>query len=632
MILRAPRGAIRDKEWVRAFVESLLQKHGYKKIEDFCSISTQSIIKHKGCGLIEYYKSPYGIARFAFPEHEWLPWKFGRVSSQFWDNLENLKRYLEWLSKRLGYINIEDYYRISRKDFKNNYGSGLLSLTGSSPSGIILKAYPEYDWKPWLFIKSPQGYWKEIHNRKTYLQWFEEKLGINNPEDWYKVSKRDFETNNGSGFLAYCQGSPAIAAKELYPGIEWKKEDFGLYKKRQQSLFRFIKDIFPKRIVIWEHKFADIRFKLSNAKISVDIFIPDYNLAVEYQGEQHFNSIQKWGGDNALINIQKRDKEKKEKLKQSNIELIEIDYRWDGRKESIETHFLYWIESAQIKNPPVTNEKGSLRCEEIRGLTSNWEKRFSELQKFGHCNALIIRNRSPTLATWLKNQLHAKNKGKLTLERIKRLENLGVEWLNVKTSYEWDEQYRRLESYKGKYNHTDVSQYDNEFPGLGRWVLKQRVLFNKGILTKEKTISLEKLDFCWATRDKKWDQRVQELKLFIKKYGHSNVPARWSPNPGFGRWVSTVRRAYKLKKEGICTPKRIKELSDIGFVFSLLDNKWLNDFKALQEFKKINGYCCVPRSVEYLSLNRWLYRQRQSLKNRKLTGERKNLLDSLCEK
>lgn len=57
-----------------------------------------------------------------------------------------------------------------------------------------------------------------------------------------------------------------------------------------------------------------------------DFFIPDYNLCIEYQGEQHYRPILNFGGFNNYIIIKKHDYIKKEYCKENNINLLEIPY------------------------------------------------------------------------------------------------------------------------------------------------------------------------------------------------------------------------------------------------------------------------------------------------------------------
>ncbi len=55
---------------------------------------------------------------------------------------------------------------------------------------------------------------------------------------------------------------------------------------------------------------------------SLDFYLPDYNIAIECQGEQHFNKIDFFGGESALMKTIKRDKRKFLKCKENGIKII----------------------------------------------------------------------------------------------------------------------------------------------------------------------------------------------------------------------------------------------------------------------------------------------------------------------
>lgn len=71
-------------------------------------------------------------------------------------------------------------------------------------------------------------------------------------------------------------------------------------------------------------KSLDLEENLKRYKF--DFFLPDYNLAIEYQGEQHY--IDKRGVFDTLENNQKRDKKKQDYCSRQGIELLIIPY-WD---------------------------------------------------------------------------------------------------------------------------------------------------------------------------------------------------------------------------------------------------------------------------------------------------------------
>ena len=63
-----------------------------------------------------------------------------------------------------------------------------------------------------------------------------------------------------------------------------------------------------------------------NPKLSYDFFLPDYNILIEYQGEQHYFPIEWFGGEKAFEKQQFNDKEKENIAKNNNLLLIKISY------------------------------------------------------------------------------------------------------------------------------------------------------------------------------------------------------------------------------------------------------------------------------------------------------------------
>lgn len=55
---------------------------------------------------------------------------------------------------------------------------------------------------------------------------------------------------------------------------------------------------------------------------SIDIFIPKYNIDIEYQGRQHFKPLEYFGGEKSYIDTIRRDEEKYNLCKLNNIKLF----------------------------------------------------------------------------------------------------------------------------------------------------------------------------------------------------------------------------------------------------------------------------------------------------------------------
>lgn len=70
--------------------------------------------------------------------------------------------------------------------------------------------------------------------------------------------------------------------------------------------------------------FDDLRHKML---LKFDFYLPELNMCIEYDGEQHFRPILGWGGDELFKELQIRDKLKNEYCKENNIPLLRLTYK-----------------------------------------------------------------------------------------------------------------------------------------------------------------------------------------------------------------------------------------------------------------------------------------------------------------
>lgn len=78
----------------------------------------------------------------------------------------------------------------------------------------------------------------------------------------------------------------------------------------------------------------DVKFKpqyyfndcIYNSKLFFDFYLPEYNICIEYNGEQHYKPINYFGGEDKFKIQQKRDNIKRKYCINNNILLIEIPY------------------------------------------------------------------------------------------------------------------------------------------------------------------------------------------------------------------------------------------------------------------------------------------------------------------
>ena len=84
--------------------------------------------------------------------------------------------------------------------------------------------------------------------------------------------------------------------------------------------------------------------------LDLDIYFPDFNIGIEYQGAQHFQPVEIFGGEEGFKKNQERDKRKKKLCKQNNCILIYVlpDYDAEDILKEINKH-IQKVESKSIK-------------------------------------------------------------------------------------------------------------------------------------------------------------------------------------------------------------------------------------------------------------------------------------------
>jgi hypothetical protein len=80
------------------------------------NLTIKELTKLGATPLLKKYKNSTPLLLSSvYPEHEWLPWKFGQLPNNFWENVNNKKLWLEWVSKQLKIKEISDWYKVSQQ-------------------------------------------------------------------------------------------------------------------------------------------------------------------------------------------------------------------------------------------------------------------------------------------------------------------------------------------------------------------------------------------------------------------------------------------------------------------------------------------------------------------------------------
>lgn len=94
----------------------------------------------------------------------------------------------------------------------------------------------------------------------------------------------------------------------------------------ETGLFYFLKEYFDKTDVVHHGKPEFLGLQ------HFDVYLPEYEIAVEYQGIQHTQPVEYFGGEEAFKKNQERDKRKKKLSKENGVALIEVFPDYDEKK------------------------------------------------------------------------------------------------------------------------------------------------------------------------------------------------------------------------------------------------------------------------------------------------------------
>ena len=297
------------------------------------------------------------------------------------------------------------------------------------------------------------------------------------------------------------------------------------------------------------------------------------------------------------------------------------------------------------------------------GVRGTWESMFQALlrfkQKQGHYN--VQWRHDLDLAYWVIVQRESKQRGILSVDKIRRLEAIGFEW--EPRDDKWEAMFQLLVQFKQQHGHCTVPRQMAKDRELAIWCERQRQRRRR--LFVHQVQRLEQIGFEWDS----WEAMFVALLQFKQQYGHCNVAIGSSKDPMLGDWVVKQRMA---KQRGILSDEKVRRLMEIGVIWdghgsnnsnpsnggpsepstkvlppivhgevdweAMLDEvinvrpniEWQNMFDALVRFKRKHGHCNVPpKFPDSPELAKWTERQRLVHELGGLSVERQIRLEEL---
>ena len=263
-----------------------------------------------------------------------------------------------------------------------------------------------------------------------------------------------------------------------------------------------------------------------------------------------------------------------------------------------------------------------------------WEGRVAELQAFkaehGHCNVpQDYPDRS--LAVWVYNCRRQRKQGKLSEDRIRRLDAIGFCWAMRTRRFlarDWDAMAAELAAFKNCFGHCNVPHGWRRNAELAAWLHGVRCSKRAGKLDEARVRQLDELGVVWEPGQSRWEEMCVLLGQYKDRHGDCNVPGTWPENPKLAKWVKGLRAC---RKQGLLSADRVDRLSALGFEWERgSDRRWEAMYAELAQYARLHGHCCVSTtSEESRKLGNWVRTQRTGRRQGALPPERIRRLESL---
>ena len=179
------------------------------------------------------------------------------------------------------------------------------------------------------------------------------------------------------------------------------------------------------------------------------------------------------------------------------------------------------------------------------------------------------------LGAWLIRQRRVREgklSGTLDAERIRRLDAIGMSWIDL-AEERWNRNFAALCAYYEQHGDLDVPQTYVTADGLHLGQFVKNMRFHKDTkyrkcLTPSRVIMLTEMGMIWDVGEYRWQQGYKAAKAYYEEHGNLTPSKRYTTPDGFklGVWLAYQRKKYA---EGDLSPERIEKLNAIGMVWAL---------------------------------------------------------------
>lgn len=218
------------------------------------------------------------------------------------------------------YSNYEEFIPFFEGEFLQEYGS--LQF-------FLFKFYRDLDWRFPTDLRKVHRPFDEIMDMAH--------ADLKYSRDWeYAVThrKRSLMTDVIISFELNQIVSKATRSFRIEKGLS----PVGSKWKSEQYLLDSIKTAFPNEVVIGQGSPSWLEGQ------RFDVWLPEHSLAIEYNGKQHYEPVELFGGQEGFMATEARDALKRKKCLENNTELLELKEGYKFEDVCI------WIEAMMREN------------------------------------------------------------------------------------------------------------------------------------------------------------------------------------------------------------------------------------------------------------------------------------------
>ena len=247
---------------------------------------------------------------------------------------------------------------------------------------------------------------------------------------------------------------------------------------------------------------------------------------------------------------------------------------------------------------------------------------------------LYTTNNGEKLGAWIGLQRKQYKEGKLSNDRIKLLEKVGMVWSIY--DIQWDEYFDLASKYYSEHGNLLVPlRYKTiDDKKLGSWISSQRINYKSGKLSADRIEMLEQIGMVWDGMSTAWDLMYRIAKQYFEENHNLSISSTTFTyqNASLGSWVVTQRKNY-LK--GKLSDKQITMLNQIGMEWVYSNNPdyvWEKNYNTVLDFYSKYKHLYIPIGFvteDGVRLGVWLHDRKYEYEHNELSEERRKKLDKL---